>query len=273
MVWVYIALSIPIAFLLLLHFLRFHFNLSIETPSTFRGSVGVSFFRFRREVTVDAAQAVMGRQAGHKDQDGDAEDDEEGEDGDLGDREAGAWSRNPNFKISHPPASGPASAEAPVDPDAGQRGALRLPDSWHRLADRFQKRIHKAATKWVLDPGVWRILFRFTMESGRRVLGLLHPALEFLHLSLDDVFDLGRIAAAWSVIRGTIPALACPVEFGFAQPFAFRARVSGGFSGLNLLLFGLMTLFSFPWVPLGSRFVHCWNDSRLTRWQRRVLLP
>src|SRR6187549_1307330 len=213
MVWICIALSIPVLFLLLLHFLRFHFNLSVETPSTLRGSVGVSFFRFRREVTVDAAQAVMGRQAGHEE----PENDEDGEDGD---REEGAWTRNPNFKVSHPPATGPAIAEAPEDPNSGQRGALSLPESWHRLADRFQKRIHKAATKWVLDPGVWRILFRFTLKSGRRVLGLLHPALEFLHLSLEDVFDLGRIAAAWSVIRGTIPALACPVEFGFAQPFA-----------------------------------------------------
>jgi hypothetical protein len=255
MVWVCIALAIPVLFLLLLHFLRFHFNVSIETPSTLRGSVGVSFFRFRREVTVDAAQAVMGRQAGQKDSEEDAEDDGDG------DREEGAWSRNPNFKAPDSPA------------DAGQRGALRVPESWHRLADRFQKRIHKAATKWVLDPGVWRILFRFTLKSGKRVLGLMHPALESLHLSLEDVFDLGRIAAAWSVIRGTIPALACPVEFGFAQPFAFRARVAGGFSGLNLLLFGLLTLFSFPWLPLGKRFVHCWNDPRLTRWQRRVLLP
>lgn len=246
MVWVCIALSIPAFFLMLLHFLRFHFNLSIETPSTLRGSVGVTFFRFRRQVTVDAAQAVMGRQAGHEDEDDDGEE--------------GTWGGNPNFdRLSNQ--------------DPAQRGALRVPESWLRLADRFQKRIHKAATKWVLDPGVWRILFRFTMKSGRRVLGLLHPALKSLHLSLEDVFDLGRIAAAWSVVRGTIPALACPAEFGFAQPFAFRARVEGGFTGLNLLFFGLLTLFSFPWLPLGSRFVHCWNDPRLTRWQRRVLLP
>ena len=64
MVWVCIALSVPVLFLLLLHFLRFHFNLSVETPSTLRGSVGVAFFRFRREATVDAAQAIKGRQGG-----------------------------------------------------------------------------------------------------------------------------------------------------------------------------------------------------------------
>ena len=260
MVWVCIALSIPVLFLLLLHFLRFHFNLSIETPATLRGSVGISFFRFRREVTVDAAQAVMGRRAGHDD----ADDDDGG---------VGVWSSNPNFQAMKPSAGDSAGGDPPSLPDAGQRGALRVPESWHRMMDRFQKRVHKAATKWVMDPGVWRILFRFTMKSGRRVLGLLHPALESMHLSLEDVFDLGRIAAAWSVIRGTIPALACPVEFGFAQPLAFRARLAGGFSGLDLLLFGLLTLFSFPWLPLGSRFVHCWNDPRLTRWQRRVLLP
>ena len=268
MVWVCIALSIPVLFLVLLHFLRFHFNLSVETPSTLRGSVGVSFFRFRREVTVDAAQAVMGRPTGKEDAD---DRDEEG--GKSRDGEEGAWTRNPNFKAADSPAPDSSRTGEPKDPDAGQRGAVRVPESWHRMADRFQKRVHKAATKWIMDPGVWRILFRFTMKSGRRVLGLLHPALEFLHLSLEDVFDLGRIAAAWSVIRGTVPALACPVEFGFAQPFAFRTRLSGGFSGLDLLLFGLLTLFSFPWLPLGSRFVHCWNDPRLTRWQRRVLLP
>jgi hypothetical protein len=259
MVWVCIALSIPVLFLLLLHFLRFHFDLSVETPTTLRGSVGFSFFRFRREVIVDAAQAVMGRQAGHDDAD------EDGEEGD--------WGGNPNFQAVKPSVDDPTGENPRNLPDAGQRGALRVPESWHRMVDRFQKRVHKAATKWVLDPGVWRILFRFTMKSGRRVLGLLHPALESMHLSLEDVFDLGRIAAAWSVVRGTIPALACPVEFGFAQPFAFRARLAGGFSGLDLLLFGLLTLFSFPWLPLGSRFVHCWNDPRLTRWQRRVLLP
>lgn len=268
MVWVYIALSIPLLCLLLLHFLRFHFNLSVETPLTLRGSAGVSFFRFRREVTVDAAEAVMGRKEAHAD--ADSGEDEDKEDGD---REPGAWNRNPNFKPRKAPASGTSSAEEPMNPDAGQRGALRVPESWHRSADRFRKRIRKAATKWVLDPGVWRILLRFTMNSGKRVLGLLHPAPEFLHLSLENVFDLGRIAAAWSVIRGNIPVLACPVEFGFARPFAFRARVSCGFSGLNLLIFGLLTLFSFPWLPLGSRFVHCWNDPTLSRWQRRVLLP
>lgn len=259
MVWVCIALSIPILILLLLHFIRFHFNLSVETPTTLRGSVGFSFFRFRREVTVDAVQAVMGRQGGNDDADEDGVE--------------GAWSGNPNFQAVKPAVDDSVGGNFTNQPGAGQRGALRVPESWHRMLDRFQKRVHKAATKWVLDPGVWRILFRFTMKSGRRVLGLLHPALESMHLSLEDVFDLGRIAAAWSVVRGTIPALACPVEFGFAQPFAFRARLAGGFSGLDLLLFGLLTLFSFPWLPLGSRFVHCWNDSRLTRWQRRVLLP
>lgn len=266
MVWVCIALSIPVLFLLLLHFIRFHFNLSVETPTTLRGSVGFSFFRFRREVTVDAAQAVMGRPSGHGDTD-------EDDDGNAKNGEEGAWNRNPNFQAVKPAVHDPVDGTPPSLPDAGQRGALRVPESWHRMADRFRKRVHKAATKWVLDPGVWRILFRFTMKSGRRVLGLLHPALESMHLSLEDVFDLGRIAAVWSVIRGTIPALAGPVEFGFAQPFAFRARLAGGFSGLDLLVFGLLTLFSFPWLPLGSRFVHCWNDPRLTRWQRRVLLP
>ena len=112
MVWICIALSIPVLILLLLHFLRFHFNLSVETPSTLRGSVGVSFFRFRREVTVDAAHAVMGRQAGK----GDAED----EDGEIGGREEGAWTRNPNFKATDSRAIGSTDAGETRDPEAGQ---------------------------------------------------------------------------------------------------------------------------------------------------------
>jgi hypothetical protein len=250
MVWVCIALAIPALALLLLHFLRFHFHLSVESPSTLRGAVGVSFFGFRREVAVDAARAVWG----HGEHNGD-DDEDDGEDGHEDD------------------AADLASDAFGGDARGGQRGALRVPEAWLRLAARLQTRLRKAATKWVLDPGVWRILLRFAWKSGRRVLGLLHPAPEFLHLSLEDVFALGRIAAVWAVLRGTLPALACPAEFGFAQPFALRARLAGGFTGLDLVVFGLLTLFSFPWAPLGSRFLHCWRDPRLTRWQRRVLLP
>ncbi|MDB5103836.1 MAG: hypothetical protein JWP91_1525 [Fibrobacteres bacterium] len=255
MVWVYIALAIPVLFLLLLHFFRVHFSIDVETPAVFRGTVGVSFLWFRREaVVLDVAHTVMGH---HEEYD---ESEEEGEfDESSLDEEVA-------------PAPGTGEGLGPRSDD-GQRGAVGIPESWLLFTKRFRVRTRKAFTKWALDVGVWRLLLRFTLKSGRRVLGLLHPALKFMHLGLEDVYDLGRIAAAWSIVQGTIPALACPVGWGFTEPFNFKARLAGGFTGLNVLVFGFLTLFSFPWLPLGSRFLHCWRDPRLNRWQRRVLLP
>jgi hypothetical protein len=251
MVWVLIALAIPLTGLLSLHLLRFRFTIDVETPAILRGSIGVSFLAFRREVVVDAAQAIRGRGG-----DGNADD----EDGDHQAATPGADARG-------------RESEAPPGAGTGQQGAVRIPDRWVRFSDRLQARFRKAVTKWVLDPGVWRIALRFSWKSGRRVIGLIHPAISFLHLCLEDVFALGRISAAWVVAQGMFPALTCPTEFGFARPFALRARLSGGFTGLNLLVFGLLTLFTFPWRPLTARFLECWRDPRLTRWQRRVLLP
>lgn len=242
MVWVYIALSILAFGLLLLHFLRFHFSIDVETPASLRGSVGVTFLWFRREFAVDAVRAVWGH--GIEDDDDDDDDD-----------------------YNHSP---PAD---PPHPASSQRGALRIPDSWVAGLNRFQARLRKAFIKWALDMGVWRILFRFSLRSGRRILGLLAPALKSMYLAMEDAFDLGRIAAAWSVVRGTVPALSAPVEFGFCRPFEFRAKVAGGFTGLEAVLFGFLTLFSFPYIPLAKRFLECWRTPRLNRWQRRVLLP
>ncbi len=268
MVWVCIALAIPLLVLLLLHLLRFHFTVAVETPSVLRGSVGVTFLKFRREVIVDAAHAVMGHQ-----DDKVGEEDDEDEEGLQDAKGAARHTEAGSGGGGTSDGKGREGVGPEAHPPGGERGAIRIPDAWIQAARRVRTRLRKAARKWVLDIGVWKILWRFTWKSGRRVVGLLHPAIESLHLSLEDVFSLGRIAAAWSVAAGTLPALACPTEFGFAQPFAFRTRVAGGFSGLNFLLFALLTLFSFPWAPLAGRFAHCWRDPRLNRWQRRVLLP
>ncbi|MDB5049929.1 MAG: hypothetical protein JWO30_3000 [Fibrobacteres bacterium] len=247
MVWVYIALSIPVLILLLLHFLRFHFSIDVQTPASLRGSVGVSFMGFRREISVDAGRAFTAQEGenGDEDENGEPAPQSSGQDGS---------------------GTGPAS-------DKGQRGALSIPDSWLGYFSRLKVRLQKAFIKWALDFSVWRLLVRFTLKSGKRVFGLLQPGLKSLHLGMEDVYDLGRIAAAWSVVSGTVPALNCPVQFGFTEPFNFQAKLAGGFTGLNTLIFGLLTVFSFPWIPLGTRFVHCWRDPRLSRWQRRVLLP
>jgi hypothetical protein len=236
MVWVLIALAVPLLVLLFLFLLRFHFSLDLQTPSTLRGTVGVSLLWFRREISMDAMRALGGDH-----------DDEH------------------------------AEAEAPegISPEpSGQRGAIRIPDAILRRAFRLQNRLRDALSKWILDFGVWRLLLGFSLKSGRRVLRLLRPRLKALHLGMEDAYDLGRIAALWSVVTGAIPALACPVEYGFGSPhFTLKARVAGGFSGLGVLLFGAGTLYTFPWFPLANRFAECWRDPTLSRWQRRVLLP
>lgn len=257
MVWVLIALAIPLTGLLLLHLLRFHFTIDVETPAILRGSIAFSFLAFRRKVVVDAAQAIRGKGQGafNDEDDEDHENDEE-------------------KKITTPRVGGRgAESEAAPGGGDGQQGAVLIPDVWIRFFERLQLRFKQATTKWVLDPGVWRIALRFSWKSGRRVIGLIHPSISFLHLCLEDVYTLGRFSAAWVVAQGMFPSLNCPTEFGFARPFALRARLSGGFTGLNLVVFGFLTLLTFPWRLLTARFFECWRDPRLTRWQRRVLLP
>jgi hypothetical protein len=239
MVWVLIALAVPLLALLFLFLLRFHFSLDVQTPSTLKGTVGVSLLWFRREIALDAMKAF-----------GDDHDEDHGETEGHG-------------ALAHDTAGG-----------SGQRGAIRIPDSILRRAYRLQNRLRDALSKWILDFGVWRLILRFSLKSGRRVLRLLRPRLKALHVGMEDAYDLARIASIWSVVTGAVPALACPVEYGFGSPhFTLKARVSGGFSGLGLLLFGAGTFYTFPWIPLASRFAQCWRDPTLSRWQRRVLLP
>lgn len=242
-VWVYIALAMAALITVLLFLLKFHFSLDLQTPATLKGAAGMSFLWLRREVVLDAARALSSWK----------------------DEESGK-TEPPHSDLS-PPAPSPA-------PGSDQRGAVRVPDSWIGTAARFREKLKNASLKTALDWKVWQALILFALKSGRRVLGLLHPGIKSLRVGMEDVYDLGRFAAAWSVFTGTFPALACPVEYGFAEKsFSLKARIAGGFSGLGVLAFGFMTLFTFPWGVLGRRFLHSWRNPALNRWQRRVLLP
>lgn len=265
MVWVYIALSIPVLFLVLLRLLRFRFSLAVATPPGLAASASVSFLWLRREFSFDALRDFTAfRQREETGEAGRAAPDARPDPSPSGSSEQGSLGGNPSAD------SGPGSDR----PGPGQSGALRLPDSWLAYFSALRSRFLQAGIKWLLDLAVWRILFRFGLKSGRRALGLLHPILESIHLGMEDIYALGRIAAGWSVLRGVVPALDCPVEFGFNErPFRFHVKASGGFTGLDALGFGILMALRFPWLPLGKRFVHCWKDPGLNRWQRRVLLP
>ncbi len=248
MVWACIALAPPLLILLSLQLLRFHFSLDLQTPAAFKGALAVSFLWIRREFTWDGGSALASGGGIH----GDAS-------------QAGV--RNGVAGASPSPPEAAATGTR-------QRGGLSLPDSWLAFFARIKRRARAASIKWALDFRVWGILLRFTLASGKRMLGLLHPVLEYLQLGIEDVYTLGRIASLWSGLRGAIPALACPTEFLFAaKSFTLRTRLGGRFTGLQALWLGLATVFSFPWVPLASRFLISWRDPRLNRWQRRVLLP
>ncbi|MEO7425980.1 MAG: hypothetical protein ABI036_12390, partial [Fibrobacteria bacterium] len=166
---------------------------------------------------------------------------------------------------AHPPSSSPDAAnEGKNMGGKGQRGGLTLPDSWVAFFQRLKRRSRAAAIKCALDFQVWRLLLGFLLKTGKRALGLLHPAMERLSLGLEDAHALGRIAAYWAVLQGTLPGLACPTEFRFAAPaFTLELRARGGFSGLNALWFCLTVLFSLPWAGLATRFIQCWRDPEL----------
>gem|GEM_PF-5598422 len=155
----------------------------------------------------------------------------------------------------------------------GQAGFLLIPSGLSRKLAAFKKHFRQAALKFALDLSVWRALFAYTTRSGRRVLGLLHPRLEYLHVGMEEVLMMGGFAAVWSSLRGIFPGLDCPVEYGFNErPASVKMKVASRFTGWDVLVFGLLTLFSFPWIRLGSRFIHSWRNPRLKQWQRRLLL-
>lgn len=239
MAWAILA-AIPILFLLLLYLIRFRYHVEYESPATLRISAGAHFLGWKKIISVEPFRAVWGGEGQN--------DHEEPHDEDAD------------------PLSGPEYR--------GQRGALRLPDFLTARLRRLKDRARKAGTRWVMDPGVWRLLILFLWRSGRRALWLVHPRMESLHLALKDAWSLGRIAGAWSVLAGTVPALVCEVTYGFgAQEAAVKLRAGGRFTALGVFYLLMISMTTFPWVGLVSRFAECWRDPRLTRWQRRVLLP
>ena len=262
MAWPIIA-GVPVLllclFLALLYCVRFHYHAEYESPAALRFAAGVRFFWYRKSIAIEPGRALWGHE-----NDNDEDEDE---------TEASAASA-----AAGSPAAGNPGPVTPGDStpasDLGQRGALSLPDAWVTAFAKLKDRLRNASAKWILDLGVWRLLIRYAWRAGRRVLWLLHPRLESLHLGVANAYDLARMAAAWSALAGTFPALACPVSYGFgAREFEARFRCGGRFTGLGVLGFALVSLTSFPWAGLASRFAHCWRDPRLARWQRRVLLP
>jgi hypothetical protein len=240
MVWSILA-AIPLLFLLALYLLRFRYHVEYESPASLRISAGAHFLWWKKIIAIEPGRAVWGV-GGESEADG-----------------------NDHWEDD-------ASA---ADPKAGsERGALRIPEFLATRLIRARNRARKAGTRWVLDPGVWRLLIAFLWKSGRRALWLIHPRLELLHLALQDAYTLGRLAGAWSVLSGTVPALACEVTYGFgAEEASIKARAGGRFTALGVVALLLLSVTTFPWAGLASRFADCWRDPRLTRWQRRVLLP
>ncbi len=244
MVWSILA-ALLLLFLLALWLIRFRYHLEYASPAALRVVAGIHFLGWKKVLSADPLRAIG------------SDPDEDG--GDPGPGSA-----------SQPKGDGPDVA----DGFAGQRGALRLPDSWSSFLGRTRERFRRAGLKWVLDPGVWRIVAGFGWRSSRRVLWLARPRMESLHLGLENAYDLARLASVWSVAQATVPALACPVSYGFgARAAEIRMRLGGRFTALDLAVFGLVSLTTFPFGGLLRRFARCWRDPALAGWQKRVLLP
>jgi len=243
MVWSILA-AIPLLALLALWLFRFRYHLEYESPDALRVVAGVHFLWWKKILTAEPLR-FFGADAPH------------GE---------GAA-----------PASGPGrNPFGPDAPDAwaGQRGALSLPDAWVTWFGRGRERFRRAGLKWLLDPGVWRLLAAFAWRSSRRVLRMARPRLDSLHIGLENAYDLARLASAWSVAQATLPALACPVSYGFgARKAEIRVRLGGRFTALDAVILVLLSMTTFPFGALLRRFAHCWREPELSGWQKRVLLP
>ena len=234
MVWVYTALAIVVFLGLFLHLLKFHVALQWHSPLDVNAMVGFSFLWMRKDFTFDR----IGK-AKEKDKH----------------LVAGSTGVTDEKKFGN------------------QGGFFRIPDSLASRFASFQKHLQSALVKLTLDLKVWQVLFRYLIISGRRVLRLLHPSLDYLHIGIEDVMSLGIFAGIWSSLSGIFPALASSVEYHFNQrPGSVSFGLKGGFTGWNALVFGLMALVSFPWIPIAIRFISCWRNCELNRWQRRLLL-
>jgi hypothetical protein len=259
MVWSILAAILLLA-LLALWLIRFRYHIEYESPAALRVAAGVHFLWWRKTLATDPLRLF-------KHADGSVPPD-------AGPSASGPASATA-ASAAAPPAAGTSDAgPGPAKDFPGQRGAVRLPSSWLGFFARFRDRTRQAGVKWMLDPGVWRLLAAFGWRSGRRFLWLIRPRIESLHVGLENAYDLARFASAWSVAQATVPALACPVTYGFGVREAeLRARLGGRFTALGLLMLGLLSLTTFPFGPLLRRFARCWRDPELAGWQKRVLLP
>ena len=236
MVWVYAAALTCLALGGLAWLAKLRYSLEFRSPRHVHGRVAFSFLGFRREFRFDPDVSAAA----------DAQD------------AAGEG-------VPEPPASGSRGRPAP-----GQEGFLGIPPALRARLGRTRERLRRAAWKWALDPQVWRALARFGLRILAKVIRLLAPALEFLRVASRNVPALGRFAGLWSGLGGMFPALAGEVEYGFDRPFAVHLRLSGGCTGLGLAALAAQSLLLFPWPALALRFLHCWRDPRLNRWQTRV---
>jgi len=57
-----------------------------------------------------------------------------------------------------------------------------------------------------VDLPAWGILLGYLRRSVARVVRFLHPRFAFLHLGMEDVAALGRLAGIWSSLAGLFPA-------------------------------------------------------------------
>lgn len=260
MVWSIMA-AIPLLALLALWLIRFRYHLEYESPAALRVVAGIHFLWWHKTLSADPLRAL-----------GSESDEDNGKPG------SGSASEHAGETPSgrHAPGNNGLDGGGPGASDgfAGQRGALRLPDSWMSFLGHIRNRFRRAGLKWVLDPGVWRLLAGFGWRSSRRVLWLARPRMQSLHLGLANAYDLSRLASAWSVAQATLPALACPVSYGFgARAAEIRVRLGGRFTALDVAVLGLVSLTTFPFRGLLRRFAQCWRDPELAGWQKRVLLP
>jgi hypothetical protein len=257
MVWSILAAILLLA-LLALWLIRFRYHLEYESPATLRLAAGVHFLWWGKTLATDPLR-LLGLGEGKVSSDS-----------------GPTPTAGPNSAAGPMRDSGPIPEPGPSGPVdfPGQRGALRLPVTWVEFFAKARGRTRRAGLKWVLEPGVWRLLAAFGWRSGRRVLWLLRPRFESLHLGLENAYDLARFASVWSAAQATLPALACPVTYGFGVSQAeFRVRLGGRFTALGLVLLVLLSLTTFPFGPLLRRFARCWRDPELAGWQKRVLLP
>ena len=115
--------------------------------------------------------------------------------------------------------------------------------------------------RFLLDPVVWRALFRYGWRFARLTFRLLHLELDCA-IGHSDPARLGRLAGYWHAAEPLLPARRVRVHFRFQDPrSSLRVSLQGGFSAAQGLAYAFMALFSFPWFTLSRRAWHGWRNS------------